>query len=467
MYVYDLDDPLARETLADLDNTAGAGCVRILHIRPYVSSFHMRQEYKKKTKKVTWVSIKHRFSQCRRKGGRGTDREIRALLGNLRNLKNLEFLDIQCHLSDDIAAFRKTIPPIRVSWSSYSSCLRRLILKVPLECYEALLSPSIVFPRLSDLSVYIFAADYSTNPVEPIRSALVPFINQHVNSLESISIITPETGTADLSPMFFNLKYFPRLSKLHLVFCALSLDYINLTGLHEFFSAHSTQLQDVVLHFNRMIGLKAQNFHSPTFFSLPVFRVAFPALRSLDLGFTGFRDSTGQGTISYVHRFRERLSRLLLNHTQLSIGNVARLTNSFSSLRYLEIFVYHLSPTLLDLLSTKLVHLEDLRITCICFSGSQGPFQSADDPARTDKFCAEMSRRMYVDWALRTLRTQVISKATKNLPLCKRALATSLPEVETIDGLPRMSFLVEDTSNITHRSRWNLSVFESDVPNLK
>ncbi|KAG2003218.1 hypothetical protein CC2G_003838 [Coprinopsis cinerea AmutBmut pab1-1] len=341
-----------------------------------------------------------------------------------------------------------------------------MTLKIPLECYNALLSSSTLFPRLTELSLHIFASDYSTNPVDPMCTDLAPFINRHVHSLESLTVITPETGTADLSPMFFNLRFFPRLTKLHLIFCALSLEYINLTGIHEFFSAHCNQLQDLLLHFNRMVGLKPQTFLSETFFQLPVFRVPLPVLESLDVGFTGFRDSSGQGTITYVHQFRGNLKRVLLNHTQLSIGNVTRLTDGFWNLRYLEIFVYHLNPALLDLLSSRLTQLVDLRVTCICFSGSQGPFLCADDPARAHKWCAEMSQRLYSGWSLRHIRLDILSDTAKNLALCKRALASALPDVETIDGVGRSEVLglhAEGGMALSHHvNRWIFSIYEAE-----
>ena len=381
MFIHGIEDVDVQRKLAELryavpshvyipylirfSDAGAAELITVLHLRPYSDAFPPRPE------KRSWVALrKHSPNVHLKKARQG--------LGNLRCLKNLEHLEIHCHLNDDIDAFKCILPSLRSTWPSYSTSLRSLSLKIPLECYQGLFTPSLCIPRLSRLTFHIFASHHSTNPVEPMCSQLVPFINRHVSTLESLAVITPETGTADLSPMFFNLRYFPRLTTLHLTFCALSLEYINLTGIQEFLASHSRQLEDVSLQFHRMVGLKAESFRADIFFALPVFCVPLFALRSLEIGLTGFRDATGLGTLSYVHRFQETLRQLVLSNISLSITTLQRLTAPMDLLRSLDITVQHFTPVLLDELSAHLPELVELRVSFVSYSGAEGSYVQVD-----------------------------------------------------------------------------------------
>lgn len=209
-----------------------------------------------------------------------------------------------------------------------------------------------------------------------MRATLTPFINRHAHTLESLSVVTPQTGTADLSPMFHALKFFPRLRSLSLAFCTLSLDYLQLQGIQEFLSTHSHLLEELSLHFRRMVGLKPEDFRADLFFSLPAFKVPLTALKSLDVGFTGFRDATGLGTMSYAHRFAETLESLTLTSCQLSTTSLLRLTEPLVYLRKLKIIVLHFTPIILDILSTTLPDLTELHLSFISYSGAEGRYRS-------------------------------------------------------------------------------------------
>ncbi|KAF5336369.1 hypothetical protein D9611_006579 [Ephemerocybe angulata] len=454
LVIHDINSSHTQEKLAVLSGSE-AESIKSLHLRPCTDAKSQGHTLRHKR---SWGGITRLQSR--------KARDARARLSNLRNLSRLEHFDVQCDPTDDIDAFKQILPSLRLSWSGYSTSLRSLSLRIPLECYQGLFCSSLVLPRLSKLVIHVFASHHSTNPVDPMCSALVPFINRHTPSLESLSIVTPQTGTADLSPMFHKLKFFPRLTSISLAFCALSLECINLAGIQEFFSSHSYQLEDVYLHFNRMVGLKAENFRADIFFALPLFHVPLHCLKSLDIGFTGFRDATGFWTIAYAHHFTETLERLVLRHTQLSTTSLARLAEPFSQLRKLEVAVEQFTPTVLDVLSTSLPQLTELRLSFLGYSGDDSFYESFEDPSMTQDFCSEMGRRLYPGWNLRHLKTHIITPRTKdrsspvllapNVDLCLRVLTSALPSVQTINGIRRSSLLQPERSR-----HWNVSVHDN------
>jgi hypothetical protein len=127
-----------------------------------------------------------------------------------------------------------------------------------------------------------------------------------------------------------------------------------------------------------MVGLKAESFRADIFFALPVFCVPLFALRSLEIGLIGFRDATGLGTLSYVHRFQDTLRRLVLNNVSLSITTLQRLVAPLELLRSLDITVQHFTPVLLDELSAHLPQLVELRLSFVSYSGAEGSYVQVD-----------------------------------------------------------------------------------------
>ena len=289
----------------------------------------------------------------------------RILLRHIAKMTEVKSLTIGCYPSDDVEDFKSAAPFVHTAWSTLQSRLRILNLAIPLEAYSnsKILPPNLVLESLEELTIVLRKA-YNTTDDGEIITAITPFINRHHKSIISLTIDTPE-AKVDPSPLFNALCQFPRMSNLSILHPATRLQPTDRTGIDVFLAKHAQQLKEFKIRFYGADFLPIPN----VFLSHPIFRIDLPRLAYLDLGLlqwpTSVQTEVTDGLLRYVGRVGRSLTRLAVRDCVLTFSQVVSLVSvvSFkaSELRSLEMHVYFLSCSLLDLLSQqlpKLYHLE-------------------------------------------------------------------------------------------------------------
>ena len=285
----------------------------------------------------------------------------RIFLRHIAQMTEVKSLTIRCFPSDDIEGFKSALYFVRTAWSMLQSQLRILNLAIAVEAF----SNSKIFPlnlamrSLEELTIVLRKA-YSTTDDGEIISSLIPFINQH-KSLISLAIDTPD-GSVNPSPLFNALCQFPCLTRLSIS----HLRFTDCSGIDVFLMKHAQRLEDFKIRFHIA-------HHSPTptrFFSHPMFQIDLPLLASLDLGVFQWPKNSQvnvtDGLVRCIGRAGRWLTRLTVRDCALTFSQVVSLVfvvgSETSQLRSLEMHIYSLSCSLLDLLSQKLPMLHDLEL---------------------------------------------------------------------------------------------------------
>jgi hypothetical protein len=138
------------------------------------------------------------------------------------------------------------------------------------------------------------------------------------------------------------------------------------TGIDVFLAKHAQQLEEFKMRFYGSEFLPIPN----EFFSQHIFQTDLPRLTYLDLGLfqwpTSAQADVTDGLVGYVGRVGRSLTRLAVRDCVLTFPQVVSLVSVVSSeaskLRSLEMHVYFLSCSLLDLLSQQLPMLYHLEL---------------------------------------------------------------------------------------------------------
>jgi len=286
----------------------------------------------------------------------------RIFLRHIAQMTEVKSLTIGCYPSDDIEGFKSAAPFVRTAWSTLQSRLRILNLTIPLEAYSnsKIFPPKLVMGSLEELTIVLRKA-YNTTDDGEIIASIVPFINRQHKSLISLTIDTPD-GRVNPSPLFNALCRFPHLTKLSI----LHLRFTDCSGIDVFLTKHAQRLEDLKIRFH-----VTHHVPSPTkFFSHPMFRIDLPQLAYLDLGLFQWPKNSQinatDGLVRYIGRVGRWLTRLTVRDCALTFPQVVSLVSVVSSeapkLRSLEMHVYSLSCSLLDLLSQQLPMLHHLEL---------------------------------------------------------------------------------------------------------
>ena len=288
------------------------------------------------------------------------------LLRHIAQMTEVKLLTIGCYPSDDIEGFKSAAPLVHAAWSTVQSRLRILNLTLPLEAYSnsKIFPPNLVLESMEELTVVLRKA-YNTTDDGEIIAAIIPFINRHHKSLINLTIDTPD-AKVDPSLLFNALCWFPRVTKLSILHPVARLQPTDHTGIDVFLAKHAQQLEEFKIRFYAADFLPIPN----EFFSHPIFQIDLPQLAYLDLGLfqwpTSVQADVTNGLVGYVGRVGRSLTRLAVRDCVLTFPKVVSLVSVFSSeasrLRSLEMRVYFLSCSLLDLLSQQLPKLYRLEL---------------------------------------------------------------------------------------------------------
>ncbi|KIM42423.1 hypothetical protein M413DRAFT_27184 [Hebeloma cylindrosporum] len=374
----------------------------------------------------------------------------RILLRHIAQMTEVKSLTIGCYPSDDVEGFKAAASFVHTAWSSLRSRLRILNLAIPLEAYSIskIFPPGLVLESLEELTIVLRKAYNNTDDGEIIAS-IIPFINRQHKSLTSLTIDIPE-AKVDPSPLFNALQRFPDMKKLSIVHPVDRLQPADRTGIDVFLEKHAQQLEEFKIRFYVTDSLPIPS----EFFSHPIFKISLPRLTCLDLGLFQWpklsQPDVTDGIVRYVGRMCRPLTRLAIRDCVLAYPQVVSLFSVISSeaskLRSLEMHVYFLSCSLLDLLSQqlpKLYHLE-LRFDSL-MSQEDGTWianyywNGYDNQASA--FVRDMADRKYPDWALRHFTVRPLYYCSGRWDESRQVLASALPAVISFNGLSGDEFV--------------------------
>jgi len=312
-----------------------------------------------------------------------------------------------------------------------------------LEAYSTsqIFPPDFVLESLEGLTIVLRTTYNTTNDGE-IMPAIISFINRHHKFLISLTIDTPE-AKVDPSPLFNALHQLPHLKKLSILHPVARLQPPALTGIDFFLKKHAQQVEEFKIRFYSTDFLPTPN----ELFSHPIFQIDLPRLSYLDLGLFQWPKTAQQeitdGLVQYLGRVCCSLTRLAIRDYILTFPQVVPLVSVFSfetsTLRSLEMHVYFLSCSLLDLLSQKLSKLYHLELWFDSLMSQDDGVWIANyywnsHDAQASAFVRDMEDRRYPDWALRHFTVRPINYCSGRWDKSRQLLAAALPAVVSFNG---------------------------------
>jgi hypothetical protein len=296
----------------------------------------------------------------------------------VRGMINVEEFDLTCWpywIPDKClqSFFQTAMSTVK---TTFGSTLKSLTLTLTtLNLYRYALIPSPVFPTLKHLNITLAPSEHclpTTAISDLLRDTLVPFINSHRITVESLAlrIITREDyGHVDASPQLRGISHFPRLRKLNLDFGAyhIPMDQTHPSGLRHILDIHSNELRELFLNLphpfprsNRRTMVTRQ----PEWYQHHIGRAVFQHLELLSLGPVCSYDFSQNALC--LRGLDESLTTLILDYKSFPYHEVEAIVNNilagYHRLRKLSLAAEYMHPGLFDLFLTKLPNLESLHL---------------------------------------------------------------------------------------------------------
>ncbi|KAF8656955.1 hypothetical protein AX16_002310 [Volvariella volvacea WC 439] len=353
------------------------------------------------------------------------------------------------------------LPVLRSAWSTFGDVLTELNIDVPLQGLSNFLDESLTFTSLRAFSIRLTKMPQSTlsSSTEIISHKIIPFMNNHVYTLEKLSMTTIEGF--DFSAFLPSLQHFPYLAKVHISHPFVSLQQTNTSGLRYFLAIHSGCMKDLNLQFHLPPNTIPKIPSSASWYSQDFFRVYLNSLESLELSLRG-NPGDATSVLSYLDTLKSTLTSLTLRDHPFSLQEVRPLVRLFQHtgiLRSLTIEVAYITPQLLDVFAVGLPSIQRLTLTCEAFT-DEGPSQNRpfDSPVLQHQlFCSSLRKRDYSLWRLQHFTGYTTGQSSGSINDCKAAIFEAFPSLQTIDGKPVTEFScgtpVSSTSSMRAKSK--------------
>jgi hypothetical protein len=356
-----------------------ASKIRALHLRPsplghYISEVSQKdlQPLKgniKRTADDSWVK-KH----LKRLTGppltwplntSGERREaILSLLQIVKGLSGVQTLCIKLSQPECLESFRMTTPLIDIAWQACSSALRRVHFDFPLDVIKCVLPSNLHLPNFEEFSVRFSVTSRTTDSEEVVITNLVPFVNNHHQTLQKLTLFTHEHFA--LASFFHQLSRMPRLTSFSLTQGYVSSLQTDTSGLHRFLTVHAGTLISVKLVFQALGKPYVKAPLMREWFKQPCLKVALPHLRTLEFGLWDFPSSFSTPMGTYLKQYNDSLTSLIINNKPLltyeDLNNIVTGFGAPGVLRYLDIGVSKVPGKIFDLLSINLPSLHVLSL---------------------------------------------------------------------------------------------------------
>ena len=285
---------------------------------------------------------------------------IKDMLSNaIRNMSNVQELSLSSGYSRSDHRFCDDYLQIIMAngWKAFGSTLCHLKLFLPLEEYQHVLTPTLMFPALQDLQIFLGVRNVGVtyDGTKFLRDSLIPFINNHHSILECLTLVL--RGNYKIQGIDMYHLSPSRLRKLALVHDFPNSDQVADTSvIQHILQLPLNELQELSLRFHipsRPLELQ-KVFHIP---------LSSTRLESLCLGSGCFFD-LGH-TVTYLQQFDGLKTLSLDSGIPFSYTIVQTLIDALTernTLQKLSIKLSWLTPELLDRLATKLPSLKFLSL---------------------------------------------------------------------------------------------------------
>lgn len=253
---------------------------------------------------------------------------------------------------------------ISSGWGAFGSNLRCLNLDIVLEIFASALPPSLLLETLQELTITLSTAYRTTDAHALMHGVVVPFIDKHRFTLTSLSIDTWEF--VNLTVIFGSLLHIPKLSKLSLSEVWLSLERTECSGIHRMLVAHSTSIQELVMHFrpSRCGYIGSADIAPTIWFSQQFLMTPLPRLKSLTMS-PWYSTLLREDITRYVQQYSSTLTFLDLRRHHLrscDIESLATMLSLTNKLRHLHISMRRLFIGTMELMCKALPGLEELSV---------------------------------------------------------------------------------------------------------
>lgn len=268
-----------------------------------------------------------------------------------------------------------------------ANTLRTLILTVPLKMMSTIILPDLVLTRLETLEIIplplerpMIQNDNLAVYSSTLKATILPFVNRHRLTLRSFSFFPPKVQMFwilsnpkaityfNLALLFEGINYIPHLSSLSVSVPAHTSPN---DATYRYFSRHSKTPRRLHLSMAHMSVLDYLTF-------LERFEVLMPQLEALTLDF-GFRSrnlTVDPSLPKFLSQYSSSLKNLELlkkQHGKREIFALFEIPQGspvvYPKLRRLEVWLYCLTPEILDMMSCSLPDLEDLDLAVRIFRG--------------------------------------------------------------------------------------------------
>ncbi|KAJ7083983.1 hypothetical protein B0H15DRAFT_888719 [Mycena belliarum] len=442
-------DGFMSKSLVRLRTPSIARRVRRLHIRAWFIEYLVRKESLEPTSyflsSKRWVSRQLRLPLTPVRitpGLSGKSSAAREILESMtaaaRLMTGLTEYSFEWR---DLSPTPDTLQLLATARTAFGKSLRKLTLNAQLPNFSKLLSTAD-FDSLEELELYF---DHDTDDLSGglLRDNITPFVNHFRRSLRSLLISS--SSKADLSPLFYALQPLPHL---HNFVVCLAFDVIHLSDPHGFVQTLRTNADSLSsvevgqssaassypdpAPRSTWVGLTtALMLDEAILADLTVLKI--PALHDFD------------ATIACLRRSANTLESLTLLDFFLTESQLVELINLFAHRRFdvglktLHIGITYLSPTVFDLISSRLPGLLSLSIV---LWGAILASEVGDHHTRfRSPFCLALVGHHYPDWSLTNLgiweKRFIDSPITKSdEKMLMEHLSRCIPGLQTFKGKP-------------------------------
>ncbi|KAF5331929.1 hypothetical protein D9611_008934 [Ephemerocybe angulata] len=289
------------------------------------------------------------------------------------------------------ALCRTAIPFVVGAWFSRTSSnsLRSLALDVSAEAVGDLLhtAQDVHFASLEEVNIDFRMVYRSTDAMEPLLGAVVPFVNRHCGTLRRFHFRTREH--LPLCRMFRGLKPMLNLKELEVSQGYVSTLQTETVGLQEFLKAHAETLMTLCLEF---VALGSNLVLDPAMEEWdlqPCLHVSYTKLRTFRFGLHGFpEDFSEKVRLSLQDIWSPSLRRLVLDviDPPLKAADVDGIFSTVPAdqdvqLASLSLVVDDITPGLLEALDNRFSFLQnvDVEIRPYTHEGSESGESRADE----------------------------------------------------------------------------------------
>jgi hypothetical protein len=221
---------------------------------------------------------------------------------------------------------------------------------------------------LEKFDLNIFMTYRSSDADGLMRKIILPFLTAHKDTLEFLVLNAEDSF--NLSSFLKEIPHIPRLSGFRLNQPFTSSDRTELSGHHRFLQTHQAHLLDLDMKFVPWYSLCPK---TETWFAQAWCHVPLPKLRSLSLTLPQIPDHDARGATPCLLQYTQTLTTLSLKPCRFSYeaASVFLPQLGVGVLRTLELYVWVMSPDLLQLFAQHMPNLQSLKLNVKYYSSEK------------------------------------------------------------------------------------------------